>query len=167
MVEAMTHSLPPILTNKVYEAPTTFTPENLLREARRQKSIPEGATPRVCLLDPDGDIVRHLVKTGQARRNSHWACYHTEMHDFTREGIEYGIVGNAVGASFAVLVAEEMFAAGCELLISVTSAGQIVNAGAPPYFVLIEKALRDEGTSYHSERSNRIRPLHLSFAACP
>jgi uridine phosphorylase len=30
-----------------------------------------------------------------------------------------------------------------------TSAGQIVNKGKPPYFVLIERALRDEGTSYH------------------
>jgi uridine phosphorylase len=30
-----------------------------------------------------------------------------------------------------------------------TSAGQIVPKGTPPYFVLIEKALRDEGTSYH------------------
>lgn len=149
MAEAMTHSLPPILTNKTYDAPTVFTPENLLREARRQNAIPQDVTPRICLLDPDGDIVRHLVKNGQARRNPHWACYHTEMHNFAREGIEYGIVGNAVGASFAVLVAEEMFASGCELLISVTSAGQIVSAGPPPYFVLIEKALRDEGTSYH------------------
>ena len=42
-----------------------------------------------------------------------------------------------------------MFASGCEMLISVTSAGQIVEIGNPPYFVLIEKALRDEGTSYH------------------
>jgi uridine phosphorylase len=48
-----------------------------------------------------------------------------------------------------VLVAEELFASGCELLISVTSAGQIVPIAEPPYFVLIEKALRDEGTSYH------------------
>jgi purine-nucleoside phosphorylase len=30
-----------------------------------------------------------------------------------------------------------------------TSAGQIVEQAAPPYFVLIDQALRDEGTSYH------------------
>jgi purine-nucleoside phosphorylase len=35
------------------------------------------------------------------------------------------------------------------LLISLTSAGQIVAAGTPPYFVIIARALRDEGTSYH------------------
>jgi len=71
------------------------------------------------------------------------------MYDFTHDGMEFGIVGNAVGASFAVLVAEEMFASGCKLLLSMTSAGQIVSKGYPPYFVLIEQALRDEGTSHH------------------
>jgi len=145
----MTPTLPPLLSHKVYHAPSVFTPENLLREARRQNSIREGLVPRICVLDPDGDIVRHLVETGQAHRNPYWACYHTELYDFAHEGIGYGIIGNAVGAPFAVLVAEELFVSGCELLISMTSAGQIAKLRRPPYFVLIEKALRDEGTSYH------------------
>jgi uridine phosphorylase len=42
-----------------------------------------------------------------------------------------------------------LFAAGCQLLLSVTSAGQVAPLRPPPYFVLIERALRDEGTSYH------------------
>jgi uridine phosphorylase len=54
-----------------------------------------------------------------------------------------------VGAPFAVLVAEQLFASGCRLLISVTSAGQIAPVGPTPYFVLIDRALRDEGTSRH------------------
>ena len=145
----MTSDPPPILSHKVYHAPSVFTPDNLLREARRQNSIPAGAVPEICVLDPDGDIVQHLVKTGQARCNPNWACYHTWMYNFDLAGIECGILGNAVGASFATLVAEELFVSGCELLISMTSAGQIVNMGPPPYFVLVEKALRDEGASYH------------------
>ncbi len=60
-----------------------------------------------------------------------------------------GIIGGAVGGPFAVLLAEQLFASGCELLVSITSAGQIVPVGAPPYFVFIEQALRDEGTSHH------------------
>lgn len=143
---------------KNYDQPSVFTPENLLREARRQKSISEGTVPGVCILDPDGDIVQNLVATGRAQLNPYWACYHTQMYNFTHAGMEFGIVGNAVGASFAVLVAEEMFASGCELLISMTSAGQIVSKGHPPYFVLIEKALRDEGTSYHY-----LPPAHFSM----
>src|SRR5688572_10250552 len=139
----------PILNNKHYTAPSVFTAENLLREARRQKQLIEDRIPAICILDPDGDIAHQLVSTGQASIHSNWACYHTKLYTFTREGIEYGIVPHVVGASFAVLVAEELFASGCQLLISVTSAGQIVPIINPPYFVLIEKALRDEGTSYH------------------
>lgn len=48
-----------------------------------------------------------------------------------------------------MLVAEELFASGCQLLVSLTSAGQITPSGPPPYFVIIDRALRDEGTSYH------------------
>jgi uridine phosphorylase len=47
------------------------------------------------------------------------------------------------------LIAEELFASGCQLLVSVTSAGQITPAGPTPYFVIIDRALRDEGPSYH------------------
>ena len=64
-------------------------------------------------------------------------------------GQTVGIIGCAVGAPFAVLIAEELFASGCLFLVSLTSAGQIISAGETPYFVIIERALRDEGTSYH------------------
>lgn len=89
------------------------------------------------------------MDTQQAHQHPHWACYHTRLYTFQWDGIEYGVVPHAVGAAFAVLVAEELFTCGCELLISITSAGQITPLGQPPYFILIEKALRDEGTSYH------------------
>lgn len=140
---------PPILANKHYEEPSVFTAENLLREARRQKALSPGHVPKICLLDPDGDIVRWLVGTKRATRHPRWACYHTDLYACEHDGVQFGILGCAVGASFAVLVAEELFASGCELLVSVTSAGQVVAVAEPPYFILIEKALRDEGTSYH------------------
>ena len=140
---------PPILAGKRYESPSAFTPESLLREARRQKSASIQPVPAVCLLDPDGDIVRRLQADGRARRHDGWVCYHTDLHVFEDSGLTIGVVGCAVGASFAVLVAEELFASGCKLLISMTSSGQLVPIQAPPYFVLIDRALRDEGTSYH------------------
>jgi uridine phosphorylase len=140
---------PPILRCKNHRAPSVFTPDALLREARRQKGISAGSVPEICILDPDGDIVRHLIATNRARRLASWACYHTNLHAFEREGVQYGVVGCAVGAAFAVLVAEELFASGCKLLIGITSAGQIAPVQAPPYFIILDRALRDEGTSYH------------------
>ncbi len=144
-----TRKFPPILTDKHYEEASSFVPENLLREARRQKRLADRPVPGVCVLDPDGDIVRQARAAGRTARDPDWACYHTDLYRLTHDGIELGIVPCAVGASFAVLIAEQLFASGCRLLISVTSSGQLVELRPPPYFVLIERALRDEGTSYH------------------
>ena len=82
------------------------------------------------------------------------------LDTFLYEGIEFGVIGRVVGAPFAVLVAEELFATGCELLISITSAGQIISLDHPPYVVLIDKALRDEGTSYHYLPPSPYSNLH-------
>jgi uridine phosphorylase len=142
--------LPPILVGKDFAAPSVFEPENLLREARRQRNLPSGKVPDICILDPDGDIVRALTNAGRTRRSSGWACYHTALYEFEHGSESFGIIGCAVGASFAVLVAEQLFVSGCRFLVSMTSAGQIVQqASPPPYFILIDRALRDEGTSYH------------------
>jgi hypothetical protein len=148
-VEPVDGSQIPLLRNKEFAAPSLFQPENLLRQARRQLRLPEVSIPKVCLLDPDGDIIRHLQATGQGVRHPGWACYHTEMWVTDLHGLSVGVVGLAVGAPFAVLVAEQLSASGAELILSITSAGQIRSLGDPPYFVLITKALRDEGTSHH------------------
>ncbi len=141
--------MPPILHNKQPAAPSVFEPQALLREARRQKGLSTTDVPAVCILDPDGDIVRRLRHLGQAQPFKQWPCYHTHLDAFSLAGRTVGILPCAVGAPFAVLVAEELFASGCRLLVSLTSAGQITGVRPPPYFVIIERALRDEGTSYH------------------
>jgi uridine phosphorylase len=150
----MSSDKPPILAAKDYAAASVFEPANLLREARRQKGLPPADVPAVCVLDPDGDILRALRRDGRATLSPAWACYHTDLYEFDEAGLRLGIIGCAVGASFAVLLAEELFVSGCRLLISMTSAGQIAppsehKGGPPPYFVVIDRALRDEGTSYH------------------
>jgi uridine phosphorylase len=149
MSSERTSSVPPILAGKEFAAPSVFAPANLLREARRQKGLPESCVPETCILDPDGDILRTLRREKRASPSTAWACYHTELYEFDHGPDRFGIIGCAVGASFAVLLAEQLFVSGCRFLISVTSAGQIVPQGSPPYFVVIDRALRDEGTSYH------------------
>ncbi len=139
----------PLLRNKFYNESSVFTAGNLLREARRQRRLGSAPVPRVCLLDPDGDVVRHLAASGAATRHEDWACYHSELWTTSVHGREIGIVACAVGAPYAVLVAEQLAESGCDLVVSVTSAGSITPLGTPPYFVLIDRAWRDEGTSLH------------------
>ena len=159
----MSEDISPLLRAKAYDQPSVFQPANLLRESRRQRNRPDVAVPTVCLLDPDGDIVRHLAATGRSAEHPGWACYHTTLWTFDLAGTEVGVIGCAVGAAFAVLIAEQLAVSGCELLISVTSSGSITRVAEPPFFVIIDKALRDEGTSHHylSPQTWSPAPAHL------
>lgn len=138
----------PLFEAKQYTEASVFAAENMIREARRQKDITDKNIPEICVLDPDGDLLRYAQLHG-ATLCAGWACYHTQMFILEHGGFSFGIIGNAVGAAFAVLLAEQVFASGGKLLISLSSAGQITPVTDGPSFVLIDRALRDEGTSYH------------------
>jgi uridine phosphorylase len=138
----------PIIDHDTTE-PAVFEPGKLLEGARRKKGLPVRSVPAGCLLDMDGELVERLVASGRATRDLAWACFHTHLFRWSEGENELGIIGGTVGAPFAVLVAEELFASGCEALVSISSAGLIAANAQPPFFVLIERALRDEGTSYH------------------
>ena len=70
-------AVPPSLDNENPSASSVFVPAALMREARRQKNIKQVDVPSVCLPDPDGDLVRHLRRTGRAKPFEGWPCYHT------------------------------------------------------------------------------------------
>ncbi len=58
-----------LLQHKYYLEESLFKPENLLREAKRQKRKKEGIVTFVCLLDPDGDLCEYLLDHNQASFN--------------------------------------------------------------------------------------------------
>jgi uridine phosphorylase len=152
MLRPMTSGPPkiaPLLLPKRHHERSVFTPSNLLREARRQRGLTEVAVPAVCILDPDGDLTRYLRASGLAAADESWACYHTRLSRFAVAEQAIGIVPFTVGAPFAVLVAEELAASGCRLVFNLTSAGRIAAPARLAAFVVIEQALRDEGTSLH------------------
>ena len=138
----------PIIDHDTAEPPV-FEPGNLLEGARRQKRLSAGRVPAGCLLDMDGELVERLVASGRATVDPAWPCFHTKLYRWGAGDAEVGVVGGTVGAPFAVLVAEELLASGCEALVSISSAGLVASDARPPFFVLVERALRDEGTSYH------------------
>ena len=140
--------LPPILEHDPGE-PTVFLPANLLESSRRQKGQPHCRVPAGCLLDFDGELLEQLIRSGRAEPVPDWACFHTRLFRWKTGQREFGIIGGTIGAPFAVLVAEELFACGCQALVSIGSAGLISPDLEPLFFILIERALRDEGTSYH------------------
>jgi uridine phosphorylase len=142
-------SSPDILNNKKYAESSVFKPENLLRESRRQNEITLGEVPSICILDPDGNLVDYLKDKKEIVSDKYWACYHSNLYRFEISELTLGIIPRVVGASYAVLIAEQLFVSGCELLISITSAGIVKELDVDQNFALITQAVRDEGTSYH------------------
>ena len=64
-----------------------------------------------------------------------------------------------------MLVAEQLFVSGCELLISITC-HIITNLPSDKKFILITEAIRDEGTSYHYITKNEralLSPKHAEI----
>ena len=76
----------PLLDNKSPNSPSVFRPAAPLRDARRQKRLATVDVPAVCILDPDGDIVRRLRHIGRAQPFENWACSHTALNIFTLAG---------------------------------------------------------------------------------
>jgi uridine phosphorylase len=141
--------LPPLLDNKHWVPPrSSRLPPCCAKPAGRRGSRrplrlqSASSTPTVISCEGSGGRARpNRSRIGRATT--------PRLDVFTLGGREVGLVGRVVGASFAVLEAEELIESGCRLIVSLTSAGQIVSAGPPPYFVIIDRALRDEGASYH------------------
>ena len=154
----------PLLEHDPSETPV-FTAANLLEAARIRKGLPKVAVPAGCLLDFDGELVQHLAGAGRAVEDSAWPCFHTRLFRWREGSAEYGVIGGTIGAPFAVLVAEELFALGCRALVSISSAGLVADRFAPPFFLLVDKALRDEGTSCHYMRTNRYADADSSLVA--
>ena len=78
-----------ILKNKSYAEPSVFNQEPFAR-SRRQNGIPLGKVPRICILDPDGNLLDYLKNKNRALLNKFWACYHSNL--YTSEIADYLLV---------------------------------------------------------------------------
>jgi uridine phosphorylase len=131
------------------ESASAFTPQGLMSAVRAERGLPEEAVPPLCVLDFDGDLFDHLAAMGMSELSSSWACFHTSMRVMILDGLPCGIVPRTIGGPYAVLVAEQLRAAGVRLIVGMTSAGRVSPALPLPSVVVADEAVRDEGTSLH------------------
>jgi uridine phosphorylase len=154
----------PILNHPVGDA-SAFTAEALIDDVRRLRDVGNAALPAICFLEFDGDLTDWLVAQGMAAPVSSWACFHTTMFALEVEGVRCGIIARTIGGPYAVLVAEQLRAAGTRLIIGLTSAGRVAPDLPLPSLVVASSAIRDEGTSYHylASGSEVSCPRHLTL----
>jgi len=138
----------PILLHPVKEA-SVFTAEALISDVRQQRAVGDQALPPICFLEFDGDLTDWLVKERIARPFDSWPCFHTSMFLLEFNNVKCGIVARTIGGPYAVLIAEQLRAAGVQLIIGITSAGRVAPHLPLPGIVVATSAIRDEGTSYH------------------
>src|SRR5215467_7837240 len=149
MIQGMKEDSTPTILAHALDQPSAFTPENLIDDVRRSRQIPAGIVPPLCILEFDGDITDWLVRDGMAKPFGAWACFHTSMFTMDLEDVTCGIIARTIGGPYAVLIAEQLQAAGAKLIIGLTSAGRVSPDLPVPCLVVANSAIRDEGTSYH------------------
>lgn len=137
------------ITNHPTGEVAVFLPENLLEQASSIMGKQDGHLPPCCLLDFDGELAPVARERFDATPCPVWPCFHTTLLRVERDGMEMGLIGGTVGSPFAVLVAEQLIALGCRHIIGYGSSGALSERLALPCLVVPDRALRDEGTSYH------------------
>jgi uridine phosphorylase len=126
-----------------------FTPGALIEAVRIKRGLVSVAVPEVCILEFDGDLTDHLVRSKTVFAWRNWACFHSPMFALEVDGKPCGIVPRAIGGSYAVLVAEQLLASGARMIVGLTSAGRVSPTLPIPSLVIATAAIRDEGTSFH------------------
>lgn len=141
-------SLPPLL-NHPLDSPSTFRPEDLVDAVREQRRLDTLDLPEVCVLDFDGDLTDSLVAAREVQPCAGWPCFHTTMWSLGVDGVRCGLIARTIGGPYAVLVAEQLAVCGVRAIVGLTSAGRIGPDLPVPSVVIADRAIRDEGTSYH------------------
>jgi uridine phosphorylase len=145
---ASDHRRLPLLDHPLH-APTVFRPEELVQAVRDQRGRDPTGIPDICVLDFDGDLTDALVNAHEVRACDAWPCFHTKMWSLTIDEQRYGIIARTIGGPYAVLVAEQLAVCGVRIIVGLTSAGRIGVRLPVPCVVIVERAIRDEGTSFH------------------
>ena len=65
------------------------------------------------------------------------------------DGLTCGVVPRTIGGPYAVLIAEQLWVAGAQLIVGITSAGRVSPNLRLPSIIVVDNAVRDEGTSLH------------------
>jgi uridine phosphorylase len=94
-----------------------------------------------------GDLTDWLVSTG--RRNGSVGMFPHHHGTLKVDDFTCGIVPRAIGGPYAVLIAEQMRVSGAQVILGLTSAGRVSPSIPLPGLVVVTRAIRDEGTSYH------------------
>jgi uridine phosphorylase len=136
----------PNLKNKHEQAPLV-SPGDFLKYLKKAGRYPAFRPPRAMLLCYQRSLLKYVVKNHKTTRAA-GIC--DAMYLLDETGGRVAIAGNfGIGAPAAVATLEELIAFGVKRFISVGTAGALRKGLKIGDLMVCEKAIRDEGTSYH------------------
>jgi uridine phosphorylase len=113
--------------------------------------------PAACVVTFFGDAVRRLVDSRRARviAENAWEDGPHPLLEFEHEGRRVAILHSGVGAPLAAGLLEQVIAMGCRAFVVCGGAGALRPGLTRGHLVVVESALRDEGTSHHYAPASR------------
>ncbi len=130
-----------------FRAPALVEPRAYLDYLCREGKGPDLPPLQGAILCYEPDLVERLKTTHGIRPASGLLRHYL----FTLPGHEGVVVGGGfgIGAPIAAAVMEELVAVGCRRFVSIGTAGTLQKHLAVGDLVVCDRAIRDEGTSYH------------------
>jgi uridine phosphorylase len=107
--------------------------------------------PPACVVTFFGDSVRRLIRSGRAGviTENAWEDGPHPLLELEHQGRPLAVLHSGVGAPLAAALLEEVIAMGCRAFVVCGGAGALLPEVTLGHVVVVESALRDEGTSHH------------------
>ena len=136
----------PIYPEK-YKLPALVTAEQMIEFRRRHSGLGNLRAPESVVLCLYNGVIKRLAWRYAARRVTAFQC---DLYLLKRINGKVGVAGNfGMGAPALTALAEQMIAWGSTRLIILSLAGGMQSDLIPGSIVIGDRAIRDEGTSYH------------------
>ena len=115
------------------------------------EQVPVIDVPEACVVTFFGDAVRRLREDGRARvlTDNAWEDGPHPLLEIEHDGQRVALMHSGVGAPLAGALLEEVIAMGCRAFVVCGGAGVLRSDLVLGHLIVVDSALRDEGTSHH------------------
>lgn len=136
----------PILKNK-YKGKSLVTPQKFLEYQKKLNTHPKFKPPLCVIFCYNRRLINYIIKNYKVKKVKGFAG---ELYLLKEADNKIGIISNfGIGAPIVATLMEELIAFGVKKFLSIGDAGSLQKDLKVGDIVVCEKAIRDEGTSYH------------------
>jgi uridine phosphorylase len=121
------------------------------------EQVPRRDVPSGCVVTFFADVVRRLIDAGRAEvvSDNAWEDGPHPLLRLEHRGQQVAVLQSGVGAPLSAALLEQVIAMGCRAFVVCGGAGALDPALTRGHLVVVESALRDEGTSHHYAPASR------------